>query len=312
MLQPIVRQRIRRHWDQFVKNPRWMIMDIASRFYSIRRVIKWFRKFSEVSDYEEIQSLFDIDTTTAIKNLEQKGISQGLKLPDDIVTNIQQFARTQPCYGNGKAALGFVYGQKEAAQEVANEHFSQAIFLHHEKKLSVIQEIAEDPKLLSTIGEYFGTKPMFVGSRLWWTFSSEEDQFDVTNTSAFFHFDKDDYAAIRVFFYLNDVDEENGPHQAVLGSHRNKKLKQMLSLGQRSYQQMMEQYSEEQILTVCGPSGSGFIEDPFILHRATRPEKRDRLILQLRYATRDYNIFPNPAENELSTIELSARELAAA
>ncbi|MGA7936888.1 MAG: hypothetical protein WCA35_25250, partial [Kovacikia sp.] len=83
----------------------------------------------------------------------------------------------------------------------------------------------------------------------------------------------------------------NGPHILVRGSHTKKKFSQIISLGQRQDQRIIDYYGAENVKAICGEAGFGFAEDPFCFHKATRPVLKDRLILQLIYATKDYGLF---------------------
>ncbi|MFN6567627.1 hypothetical protein [Dendronalium sp. ChiSLP03b] len=67
-------------------------------------------------------------------------------------------------------------------------------------------------------------------------------------------------------------------------------MTQIISLTQRTDREVLNSYSHEDVLTICGEAGSGFIEDPYCFHKATRPLLKDRLILQLRFTTRDYGV----------------------
>lgn len=72
---------------------------------------------------------------------------------------------------------------------------------------------------------YLDAEPVFTGSRLWWNFAvNDEKKYDYNKTITFFHYDLDDYACLRFFFYLTDVDSNSGPHVCVRGSQLNKKF----------------------------------------------------------------------------------------
>ena len=172
--------------------------------------------------------------------------------------------------------------------------FSQASFPDLVDSVPAIERLTRDPLLLSISARYFGSQPYYIGSRLWWSFATEEADWDSTRTSSFYHFDKDDYASLRFFFYLTDVDAGGGPHMVVKTSHKKKKLSHLLSLGERDDGKIAETYGPENVVTICGDAGTGFAEDPFCFHRATRPTSNDRLILVLRFATKRYGVMRAP------------------
>lgn len=42
------------------------------------------------------------------------------------------------------------------------------------------------------------------------------------------------------------------------------------------------------MISICGTAGFGFIEDPFCFHKGTIPVCRDRLILEVKFASKNY------------------------
>ena len=117
--------------------------------------------------------------------------------------------------------------------------------------------------------------------------------------ASYFHYDVDDYNSLRFFFYLTDVDINSAPHIYVRGSHRKKRFANLLSpFKQRSDEEIVHYYGEENIVKICGEAGFGFAEDTFCYHKATRPKAKSRLILQLQYAMNDYGIHNDIVENE--------------
>jgi hypothetical protein len=98
-----------------------------------------------------------------------------------------------------------------------------------------------------------------------------------------------DYRALFFFFYLTDVDSTTGPHMVARGSHRRKKLRHRLSLFVgRPDGEIIEYYGGDNVVTVTGPAGTGFAEDPFCFHRGTPPTSGDRLMLRVHFRISDY------------------------
>ena len=288
-------RRLRRYFKHTMRNPEWTIMDFSSRFVTVRELLKKFRKplpddFYPVS--KSALALADIDRL--VHDVDEDGFAFGLGLPDELLSDLISYAWSATCYGNGKPQFGLRYEEKAAAEKQCGTVFSQAEFFDLDNSVPAIARLSCDPLLLSISARYFGSQPVYTDSRLWWTFATRESEFDVTHTSCFFHFDKDDYASLRFFFYLTDVDEETGPHKVVRKSHKKKKLSQLISLGERGQEEIEKMYGSDSIVTVCGSAGSGFADDPFCFHRATRPTAKDRLLLQLRFATKDHHIFSKP------------------
>lgn len=90
---------------------------------------------------------------------------------------------------------------------------------------------------------------------------------------------------------MTEVDSNSGPHVCVRGSHLNKHLCHiLLPVKRRSDEHVTAYYGAENIITITGDQGFGFVEDTFCYHKATRPVIRDRLMLQIQFATRNYGL----------------------
>jgi hypothetical protein len=277
------------------RNPRWMMMDTLSRFASVRRASRALRSGATRSAFDVAASMFGgIDPEAFVRTLRQDGFCGGLQIPADTLQKIQSYCATANCYGDANERYGFRYGDKARAQVVASRVFSQATYLFLDGLQPTLDQLANDPLLQEIARHYLAATPVITGVRVWWVFATPEAAYDNSITTSFFHYDKDDYSALRVFFYLSPVDAGSGPHVVARGSHLKKPLSQLVALGERTDAQLVAYYGEQSMHTVCGPAGSGFAEDPFCFHKATRPISGDRLMLEVKYATRNYHIFPYP------------------
>lgn len=91
-------------------------------------------------------------------------------------------------------------------------------------------------------------------------------------------------------FYLTNVDLSSEPHSCVKGSHEKKKLRYQFSLVRdKPDQDIVDYYSIENVMTICEEAGFGFAEDPFCFHKGTVLAHRDRLILEVKFASKNYS-----------------------
>lgn len=295
--------RLKAYVSRAKQNPRWMLMDSLSRFVSIRRAVKLLRPKPSIDQYSLSESAFqNVGMNDFVSALKRDGFCTGLRLPQTVVRDILDFAASAYCYGDANPRYGFRYAEKIAAQTAAKRVFSLAPYFFDDALQPVVNQLANDPLLLAVAAEYLGSRPAITGHRLWWTFAANETEFNSAITTSFFHYDKDDYAGLRLFFYLTAVDADHGPHVVVRGSHVRKKLSQVISLGERRDSDIVGYYGDENLVTIYGEPGAGFAEDPFCFHKATRPRIGDRLTLELKYATRDYHIFPPPDRSAMASI----------
>ena len=99
-----------------------------------------------------------------------------------------------------------------------------------------------------------------------------------------FHFDLDNWRAVKFFFYITEVRPENGPHIYVRTSHRNRPLRDQLSpFRSQSSKRINAKYGRDNLAIIHGPAGTGFVEDPYGYHTGTAVTGASRLMLEIQY-----------------------------
>jgi hypothetical protein len=284
------------------RNPKWLLMFILSRFKIFRFLV--ISTYKHPSFHNIKESIFqELDVDRAVKDLKEGGSYIGIKLPSNSLHELLKFVNSSSCYANGDLELGFPYACKREAEKKYGQSFVRADYFNAALLCPTISKLAHDPKILEIASQYLGGEPLYTGSRLWWLFAKrEEDKALLTSEmmllslkktpregSYFFHYDLDDYRCLKFFFYLTKVDASGGPHCCVRGSHERKKISHLFSLSRRCPDQdIQEFYGSENIKTIYGDSGSGFIEDTFCFHKATIPSAKDRLVLLIQFTLNDY------------------------
>jgi len=286
--------RIVAYLKKTLKNPKWFLMSFAGRFVFFRSIAVAFAKHVDLQEYQsstQFSNFVELNPKLVAATLKQNGLCTGISLPKPLFKDILDFAYSEPCYGNLDPQLGFLYREKERCEKKSGPFFT-AQYFNTIKLCPAIQALANDPKLLEVAAHYLGAKPICTGSRLWWNFVVDNDvPYDSNKVITFFHYDLDDYACLRFFFYLTDVGEEGGAHVVVQGSHMRKSFSHvLLPVKRRSDENILAYYGPENVIMVSGSAGSGFAEDTFCYHKATRPLQRDRLMLQIQFAIHDYGL----------------------
>ncbi len=285
--------RLNKYYNKTLKNPGWLLMSVFGRFSAIRETIKMMADKPNLQKYyatREHSHFRTLQATDIYHALCKDGLYQNINLSDRILQEIIEFAYSTPCYANLDPRLGFLYSEKEKVQK--NTTLFAAQYFNTSTLCPAIQALSRDPKLLEIAALYFDAEPVFTGSRLWWNFVVDDDQpYDSNKTITFFHYDLDDYACLRFFFYLTDVDKNSGPHICVRGSHRKKRLSyKLLPVKRRSDSNIVTYYGAEKVSHIIGNQGFGFAEDTTCYHKATRPLDQDRLMLQIQFAMNDYGL----------------------
>jgi hypothetical protein len=265
-------------------------MSIFGRFSIIRTAVNYLRKKTVNHSYDLSKSILSpLDTSIAVQALKKDGLFLGINLPVDIRKEILKFAISNECYGDSNPSLGFKIFQKQQIEHKINIIFNKAQYFNTSYLCPTIQKIADDPTLLEIASQYLETEPIFTGSRLWWIFAVDDPHYNPRQTVSYYHYDLDDYSCVRFFFYLTDVDINSGPHICIRGSHHHKKITHVIfPFKRRTDEEIAAVYGQENIVTICGQAGFGFAEDTICYHKAERPLGKDRLILQIQYAGKNY------------------------
>ena len=289
----------------FYTNPRWFLMRKIGRFESVKALVGFCRRYRREAappiplvphPQETIFTDLDIDRT--LDALGRDGLCLGVDLPLDVVDEIVQFAHQTRCYGNGKPDWGFFHHDKEEVSKQLGLKFTTADYFNTSES-QVIQRVLNDPALVAIAREYLGGTPVHQGTRLRWSYGVELSELEQYKYSRTFHYDLDDYKAIKFFFYLTDVDLHAGPHVCVRGSHTTKRFSHRILRGRCSDEAVIKYYGTDKIVVICGPAGAGFAEDTFCLHKGLDSIQENRLVLILEYALHDYGMQHDEVEKSL-------------
>jgi len=233
----------------------------------------------------------EVDADQATERLRQDGLFQGFSLPAAIRSEISSFARRTPCFGNFDRNLELVARDHRAAERATGKAIVTGHFFERVLDCGAARRVQQDPILLQISRNYLGGKARITGTRLWWSFPSETaTDYDLHLASQDrLHFDLDDWRMIKYFFYVDAVDRYAGPHVYVLGSHRQRILRHQftLLLGHPS-EEIERIYGRDAIVTLTGPEGFGFVEDPFGFHMGTLAKRGARLVLEISFGVSEH------------------------
>ena len=268
------------------ENPAWLPMFVLARTMPARR-LHWLTARSYAGGEDAGSSLFAaVDAARAAADLHADGIHRGMDLPAEIHQGIADFARRTPCFGNFDRRLEF----SPLEQEQAENRFGRALLSGHyfERSLDCpeLRAVQEDPRLREIAGYYLGAQARLTTTRLWWSFptrsASERDKSLASLDK--FHFDLDDWRMLKFFFYLVPVDDGDGPHVYVRGSHKRRAVRHQLTLlvGHPA-DEVLGVYGKESALTLTGAAGHGFVEDAFGFHMGTVPSRSARLMMEVGF-----------------------------
>ncbi len=298
----IVLRYIKYNFDDIKKNPDWFIMKKLGRFRRIRELRKKIYARSHPlpnPDKKNISSTVfkNIDIDTVTHQLTQKGIYIGLNLPPEITQAIKDFADNHRCYSctgmfnSLQPQLGFYPHEYPQAQLKLQRTSLIAEYFNFSSICPAIQQLENDPVLKAIASQYLGVPVVHVGTKMWWSFPPHPDLPPAKPVRQLFHIDLDDYNFVKFFFYLTDVDLQNGPHVYIRGSHKNQTFWHQLLKGRSTDSRIVKYYGKDSLLVVCGPAGQGFVIEPTGFHQGSSVISSPRLLLNIIFATVDYDMF---------------------
>jgi hypothetical protein len=289
--------KIKSYWSKnyqcLTRNPRLFWMRKLARFEVIRNWINFFykRKGSFYTMAQGNSSVFnDLNVDNIVSSLEKDSYCLGLNLPQDIVQELLDYTKSEVCYADRDPNLPFLHSGKEQLEAKLGRQLRLGSYFQADN-CPAVKKLERDPGLLAIAAKFLGARPVHMATEIWWSFPVQATPIEQLKAAQVFHYDLDDYRFIKFFFYLTDVDFSSGPHILIRGSHKNKTFSHQL-LGVRCAskddKEIVDAYGTENLVTICGAAGLGFVEDSMCFHKGTLPTQKERLLLQIEYAINDY------------------------
>lgn len=157
------------------------------------------------------------------------------------------------------------------------------LFYEHETLVNCphVLDIANHPQILATVEKHLGCRPTISFLTAWWSFPGEPEAGEELYDDDMFHRDVEDFSFLKLFIYLTDVVDENGPHIFVKGTHKSENL---VRRGLISDDEFAQYFAQENIVKFEAPAGTAFLENTWGIHRASPVKAGSRLILQVQYS----------------------------
>jgi hypothetical protein len=148
------------------------------------------------------------------------------------------------------------------------------------------RQVLRQRALADTAGRYLGVEPMIMSVVLWKSFSWRTAD---RSSAQLFHYDNDRPGFLKFFVYLTDVDDSNGPHTYVEGSHL-AKPRHLLHGGRLSDDEVAAAYPRETWRVITGPKGTMFFADTRGFHKGGAVASGERAMFQVNLASDRFGI----------------------
>lgn len=242
--------------------PKSRIFRLLFRFQSIRKLMRL------VHDKKHKVAKIDND-------LFNKGYQI---LQVNIPEKILEILFSQPFYEDGSNkkfnSLGEVLNY-----EGKRLHARYTVLNPHKSNIEILSFAYENPAY-KVIQSYLGKNVKVQYSVCWVSMPNvlKEDNFEFG-----FHMDISSRKWVNLFIYLNDVDESNGPHSCISGTHEKRHWSSFLER-RLTYSRAIKKYKQEDIKIFTGKKGTAILEDTGNYHRAMPINGNHRVMLQFTYS----------------------------
>lgn len=217
----------------------------------------------------------------SLRALDRDGIAPGFDLPPHLIQQVYDYAETTPCHFWEKR---FLHHDAPGGRLADGTDFAMTEVCEP-KGCPAIRDLLADPVLLTMASRYIGAPIKRATPRLYWSYANDLsiERRRELGQGIDWYYDGNGWKFCSVHFYLTDVDENNGPHEVVRGSHQDKPLRLLFGPAKTTDEKIRRFYGNERIVHVEGPAGTGFFEDTACYHRIVAPRTRDRLMLEIWY-----------------------------
>ena len=260
-------------WSSGGTYPQSRVQDFGAPFDPVR-----YREFPDVL-------LQHLDTSAIAGGVEEEGLYVVPdRLSDEVVDDILGVLESGPArpQGDGLGALPVGVPGPSAPTWWMDPS--------HSLRSAAVRRLLCERRLAETAGLYLGVDPMIMSVVLWKSLAWRSPD----KTSAqHFHCDSDRPAFIKMFVYLTDVGEANGPHTYVRRSHRQKPRE--LLHGQRlSDKSVARFFPEDGWAVVTGARGTMFFADTHGFHKGGHVASGARAMFQINLASDRFGVGEPP------------------
>jgi hypothetical protein len=259
-------------------------------------------------DFNKNNNIFNDDFESQYQSLDNKGVLIFKKIfSSENINLLLNKLNNKKMYNNSNGNL--IYNNIDIFKN--NNNVWWLANPNQIYQFDFIQQLITNSYILKLIQKYLRSTPIFFSSNFWVSYPGK-----IENTQIF-HQDFDDIKFLKIFIYLNDVNEENGPHFYVQSSLNNIINKNNLPSNYKASDRINDNFFnnyKKDILKITGNEGTIILEDTKGFHKGSNVKSGRRYILQLLFGVS--NIFklnyPNyekiKLDKNISSILYEAKE----
>tara|TARA_B100000073_G_C23639711_1_gene536120 strand:+ start:105 stop:1076 length:972 start_codon:yes stop_codon:yes gene_type:complete len=149
-----------------------------------------------------------------------------------------------------------------------------------DEKDCTLKKIILSKEILKIAENYLNSKKISVNASFFISNPLKISENEKYRNAQYFHWDNDFTKFFKMYIYLNDVNNENGPHIYIPQTHKIKKNDNKLC---RLYSDLNIKNNYQNSKTFVGKAGSTFFVDSYGIHKGLTPINNFRLMLNIHF-----------------------------
>ena len=162
-------------------------------------------------------------------------------------------------------------------KNIGISRLTSTINLNQQSKLT---EFITSPEVLNLARGYLNSDKISINATFFISNPLKITEEEKYKNAQYFHWDNDFTKFFKMYIYLNDVDENTGPHIFVPGTHKNKSISNKLC---RLYSDENIKNNYDSFKKFLGKAGSIFFVDGYGIHKGELPNKNFRLMMNIHF-----------------------------
>ena len=149
-----------------------------------------------------------------------------------------------------------------------------------DEKENTLKKLILSDEILKIAENYLNSKKISINASFFISNPLKISENEKYRNAQYFHWDNDFTKFFKMYIYLNDVNDENGPHIYIPNTHKVKKNDNKLC---RLYSDTNIKNNYQHSKTFIGKAGSTFFVDSYGIHKGLTPTNNYRLMLNIHF-----------------------------
>lgn len=248
--------------------------------YYLQNLIKTKPSFKSSLNYKKEIETLKLDGVVRIRNFFDTNIIK--KLEEDFDELKNYYENLSPSRIDAKINKKFLdkstfeKGEKHFQNLLTNIQIQDPLF-----RSPTLLQIGLNQNFIDIAKVYFNTNNVYItGANYRRSYSNQLP----ANDTQLYHRDRNSLKILKFFVYLNDVDEDTGPFQYILKSHKNWPI-----LSNRKYRwddkYIEKKFGKQSVFSATSSLGDLIIADTSGFHKGKKLNNRFRTMLTINYST---------------------------